>query len=62
MCFTKPYMSDPIVAKALVIWKAIKFRRDSGFKHFIVEGIELKIIHVLWKEETLLESIWTIDR
>lgn len=45
------YITNPTIAEALVIQKAVVFDRDLGLNNFILEGDALEIIHALRKDD-----------
>lgn len=38
MCCTKSYISDSIVAKALVAWTVVRFSRNLGLQYVVLKG------------------------
>lgn len=52
MYSSKPYITDSIVAKAFVAWKAVKFDKYMGIQNIILDSDALKnCTRELWKKE-----------
>jgi hypothetical protein len=51
VCGGRQYIKDPIMAEALVIYKAVELSNLLALQSFILEGNAINVVHVLNQEE-----------
>lgn len=55
-CTSRPYISDPAIAKPFAEWKAVELSRNLGLNNIILGGDSLEIVQALHKDESCCSS------
>lgn len=55
-CISRPYISDPAIAKPLAEWKAVELSSNLGLNNIILEGYSSEIVQALHKDESCWSS------